>query len=111
MEGAQTRWRKWPVVRRVQVLQRDALALGIGTRQHRRVLLAPDLRDELEPAVEQPHGGAIVLRDQLAKLPAAQGRPGRRQLRLMLPPPRARCYSGERGYAPSRESTVLRCRK
>jgi hypothetical protein len=50
------------------LLQEVPLARGIGMRHTDRVLLTPDLRDELEPAVEQPHEGAIVLGDQLAQL-------------------------------------------
>jgi hypothetical protein len=59
--------RERPVVRLVQLLQELALSFGIGVLQPVRVFLPPDLGDELEPAVEEPYGGAIVLCDQLSQ--------------------------------------------
>ena len=58
--------RERPLVRLVQMLQEQRSRSG-STEPTRSYPFAPDLRDELEPAVEQAHGGAIVLRDQLAK--------------------------------------------
>jgi hypothetical protein len=49
------------------MLQELALSFGIAVRHPVGVFLTPDLGDELEPAVEELYGGAIVLCDQLSQ--------------------------------------------
>ena len=68
MEELEPGLRERPPVRVLQLLQEKALTIGVGVRHALRILRPPDLGDEVEPAVQQLHGGAVVVRNQLTQL-------------------------------------------